>query len=167
VLNPPVFAAQVRAVLAAGHDLGADSLARRATEAAADWLASGCPAKPAPGEVILGHGDPNLANFLWDGTQIRIVDFEDSGPSCRAFELAILVEHRSAWSECGLDAAGLLALFDLTASELAMLAEYRRLAAVFWLFQLRQGSSANRRYGHDVLTRQACRLLAVLGQNDR
>jgi hypothetical protein len=114
VLNPSAFGAQVRAMLAAGHELGADRLVRRATEAAAEWLASGRPAKPAPGEVTLGHGDPNLANFLWAGTQIRIVDFEDSGPSCPAFELAILVEHRSAWSECGLDAAGFLALFHLT-----------------------------------------------------
>jgi thiamine kinase-like enzyme len=37
----------------------------------------------------LGHDDPNLANFLWDGGQIRLVDFEDSGPSDRPFELAI------------------------------------------------------------------------------
>jgi len=46
--------------------------------------------------AVLGQGDGNLANFLWDGGQVRIVDFEDSGPSDRAFELAVLVEHLSA-----------------------------------------------------------------------
>jgi thiamine kinase-like enzyme len=57
------------------------------------------------GDVVLGQGDANLANFLWDGTQIRIVDFEDSGPSNRTFELAVLVEHLSAWSDAGLSEA--------------------------------------------------------------
>jgi len=47
--------------------------------------------------AVLGHGDPSLANFLWDGGRIRLVDFEDSGPSDRTFELAILTEHISAW----------------------------------------------------------------------
>jgi Ser/Thr protein kinase RdoA (MazF antagonist) len=42
---------------------------------------------------VLGHGDPCLANFLCDVDQVRLVDFGDSGPSDRAFELAILTEH--------------------------------------------------------------------------
>jgi aminoglycoside phosphotransferase (APT) family kinase protein len=52
---------------------------------------------------VLGHGDPNLANFLWDGSQLRLVDFEDSGPGDRAFELALLTEHLSAWLDSGLE----------------------------------------------------------------
>lgn len=68
----------------------------------------------AADHAVLGHGDPNLANFLWDGGQIRLVDFEDSGPSDRPFELAILTEHISAWSDSGLDADDFLTLFDLT-----------------------------------------------------
>jgi len=54
--------------------------------------------------VLLGHGDPNLAKYLPDGTGVRIVDFEDCGPSYRAFELALLVEHISAWPDTGLKA---------------------------------------------------------------
>ena len=37
--------------------------------------------------AVFGQGDANLANFLWDGERVRIVDFEDSGaerPGLRA-----------------------------------------------------------------------------------
>jgi Ser/Thr protein kinase RdoA (MazF antagonist) len=110
--------------------------------------------------VILGQGDPNLANFLWDGTDIRFVDFEDSGPSSRAFELAILAEHVSAWSDAGLNSDAFVSLFDLTIIDLAMLREFRRLAALFWLLKLQ---SANQPSHPAALGRQAERLLALLG----
>lgn len=31
----------------------------------------------SPTVTVLGHRDPNLANYSWDGHQVRIVDFED------------------------------------------------------------------------------------------
>ena len=68
---------------------------------------------------MLGHGDPCLANFLCDVDQVRLVDFEDSGPSDRAFELAILTEHISAWSDASLEASEFLPLFSLTRAEAA------------------------------------------------
>jgi Ser/Thr protein kinase RdoA (MazF antagonist) len=43
--------------------------------------------------VVLGQGDPNLTNCLWDGDQLRLVDFEYGGWSNRVYELALLVEH--------------------------------------------------------------------------
>jgi aminoglycoside phosphotransferase (APT) family kinase protein len=46
-------------------------------------------------DPVVAHGDPNLANYLWDGTRVRIVDFEDAGSGDRTFELANLVEHLS------------------------------------------------------------------------
>jgi aminoglycoside phosphotransferase (APT) family kinase protein len=108
--NPAAFAAQVRQTLAAGYELGADVRVRRAAARASAWLACGAVDRELAtrGHVVLGHGDPNLANFLWDGREMHLVDFEDSGPSDRSFELAILVEHVSAWSDAGLDAATLL-----------------------------------------------------------
>jgi Ser/Thr protein kinase RdoA (MazF antagonist) len=118
---------------------------------------------PGDAPVILGQGDPNLANFLWDGTDIRIVDFEDSGASSRAFELAILVEHVSAWSDSGLESDAFLTMFDLTKPELAMLLTYRRLAALFWLLKLQSRGEAEHRHGDDALNRQAERLLSLLG----
>jgi len=112
--------------------------------------------------VVLGHGDPNLANYLWDGTGVRIVDFEDCGPSHRAFELALLVEHISAWSDTGLEAAGLLGLFDLTAAEVAVLRQLRWLAAAYWLLKLNSRHQA-RPAIPDLVNLQAQRLLGLLG----
>jgi aminoglycoside phosphotransferase (APT) family kinase protein len=163
--NPVAFTSQVRATLAAAHDLGDDPLVHRARAAAAAWLDSGAIDRqsPAGSHAVLGQGDSNLANFLWDGHQVRLVDFEDSGPSDRAFELALLVEHISAWSDACLDAGTFLALFDLTTAETARLLQFRRLAALFWLTLLRPGSRASRRNPPGTLKRQADRLLALLG----
>lgn len=44
-------------------------------------------------DPVIAHGDPNLANYLWDGERVRIVDFEDAGLGDRTVELANLVEH--------------------------------------------------------------------------
>ena len=82
---------------------------------------------------VFGQGDANLANFLWDGELVRIVDFEDSGISDRAFELAVLVEHLSAWSDAGLAGERFTAAFDLTRAERSRLADWRGLAALYWL----------------------------------
>jgi aminoglycoside phosphotransferase (APT) family kinase protein len=165
VSNCTALTRQVRAMAVTGIGLGEDPLVARAWQAGTRWLDSSAldrQAAPA-GEVLLGHGDCNLANFLWDGAQVRIVDFEDSGPSDRAFELAILVEHISAWSDAGLDADTFLALFDLAIPEQARLREVRRLAALFWLILLLPGGPASDRNPPGTLQRQAARLLALLG----
>jgi aminoglycoside phosphotransferase (APT) family kinase protein len=163
--NPAAFTGQVRASLAAARDLGDDPLVHHARAAAAAWLGSGAVDRrsPAGSHTVLGQGDSNLANFLWDGHQVRLVDFEDSGPSDRAFELALLVEHLSAWSDAHLDEDAFLALFDLTTAQTARLLQYRRLAALFWLTLLRPGSRASQRNPPGTLKRQAERLLALLG----
>jgi Ser/Thr protein kinase RdoA (MazF antagonist) len=173
--NPAAFTRQVRQRLAADRDrdrdrdLGADVRVRDAAARASAWLARGEVDRAvdgglaAGGRVVLGHGDPNLANFLWDGREIRLVDFEDSGPSDRAYELAILAEHVSVWSDAGLDAAALLGQFELTAAEQERLLQFRRLAALFWLMLLRPGGPASRANPPGTLRRQAGRLLALLG----
>ncbi len=80
-LNSTALTSQVRAMAAAEPGLGEDPLVSQAWQAGVSWLGSStldsqlCP----DGKVAMGHGDCNLANFLWDGTQVRIVDFEDSG----------------------------------------------------------------------------------------
>jgi hypothetical protein len=160
-LNPVALTAQVRSMLAAPGDRVASGPARQALRASAAWLASGALDDRGGASVVFGHGDPNLANFLWDGTRVRIVDFEDSGPSYRAFELALLVEHISAWSESGLDAAAFLGLFDLTTAELAALRQFRRLAATYWLIKLQSAHQA-RPGTPDAVNRQAERLLRLL-----
>jgi aminoglycoside phosphotransferase len=161
--NADRFTAEVRSMLTAGLAMGDDPAVTRACASAAAWLDSGALNRPYPGSTsVLGQGDPCLANFIWDGTQIRIVDFEDSGPSERAFELAILTEHISAWSDARLNADDFLALFDLTGAEAARVHLFRCLAALFWLILLRPGGPASARNPPGTLQRQAARLLTLL-----
>lgn len=163
--NPEAFAGQVRQSVAAGHYLGRDPVVRRAAADAAAWLERSTIGRRdlAGSSTVFGQGDANLANFLWDGRRVRVVDFEDCGPSERAFELAILVEHLSAWSDARLDCGPFVARFELAAAERARLAQFRRLAALFWLLHLRPGGRASRRNPPGTLRRQAERLLALLG----
>ena len=46
-----------------------------------------------PSRPVFGQGDPNTSNYLWDGTRVRVVDFEYAGLSNPYYELALLVEH--------------------------------------------------------------------------
>ena len=160
--NASQLARRVTAMLTAHRAMDDHVLVRRARQAGADWFSSGALGRLDGGEVVLGQGDANLANFLWDGSQVRIVDFEDSGPSDRAFELAVLVEHISAWSDAGLSADAFLGSFGLTAAEQVRVREYRRLSALFWLMMLLPGSPAHDRNPPGTLERQATRLLLLL-----
>jgi hypothetical protein len=149
-------------MLAAHHSTDDRALVRHAYEAGANWFSSGALDGLDGGNVVLGQGDSNLANFLRDGTQVRLADFEDSGPSDRAFELAVLVEHISAWSDAGLPADAFLALSGLTAAGQVTAGEYPRLAALFWPMLLPPGSPAHHRNPPGTVERQAARLLLLL-----
>src|SRR6185437_3563164 len=70
-----------------------------AVRAASWWLGSG-EADVLAGPLaqrVFSHADGNLGNFVWDGARCHVVDFEDSGFSDPAYEVADLVEHVSAW----------------------------------------------------------------------
>jgi hypothetical protein len=156
----------VRAVselVRADPDMGGDGLVLAAYAAGTDWLAWATTVigDPAGRQPVFGQGDANLTNFLWDSERIRIVDFEDSGVSDRAFELAVLVEHLSAWLDAGLRGDQFAGAFDLTPAERARLADCRRLAALHWLLVLRPGSAASDRNPAGTLRLQAERLLAL------
>jgi hypothetical protein len=171
----------VRQLTMQAQDLGDDPVVRAAHSAGLTWLSwavgesgrlagqdtytdpGGSSGTGWPGlSPVYGQGDANLANFLWDGARVRIVDFEDSGLSDRAFELAELVEHLSAWSDSGLDGDLFVRGFELSAAERARLADCRRLAALAWLLFLRPGGDASSRNPPGTLRRQAERLLALL-----
>jgi Ser/Thr protein kinase RdoA (MazF antagonist) len=162
--KPAAFTQQVRQLLAAIPALSDHAVVVRAHAAAAAWLErAALERRSHPGHpAVLGHGDPYLANYLWDGSRIRLVDFEDSGPSDRAFELAILTEHISAWSDARLDADEFLAMFDLTRAEEGRVQDFRRLAALYWLVMLRPGGPSSNRNPPGTLERQAERLLRLL-----
>jgi aminoglycoside phosphotransferase (APT) family kinase protein len=150
-------------------DPGPDGPVRDGLTSAAAWLAGTTlrAASAGPGRVddsmprVLGQGDANPANFLWDGELVRIVDFEDSGVSDRAFELAVLVEHVSAWRDAGLDGDRFIARFDLSATEQSQLADWRRLLALYWLLRFRRRTDAGAAAG------QAGRLLSLLSDVPR
>jgi len=136
-------------------------VAGEAFDAAVSFLATtalhsdGGPATGGP--AIVGHGDSNLANYLWDGVRVRVVDFEDAGRSDVAYELATLVEHLSARA---VDAAAFCARFDVDAGRLRAA---RALWAAFWLHLLLPGGPAARRNPPGALDAQARRLLDLLG----
>ena len=160
----------VRQLAGQGHDLGADLVVRKARSAGLDWMSwamaetgqLGASLDAASIPRVFGQGDANLANFLFDGERVRLVDFEDSGISERPFELAVLVEHISAWSDAGLAGERFISAFDLSVAERTRLADWRRLAALYWLLRLRPGGDAEQRNPPGTLRRQAKRLLALL-----
>lgn len=153
-----------------GHDLGPDAVIRKARSAGLDWMSwavgetgqLGGSLGAAGVPRVFGQGDANLANFLFDGERVRIVDFEDSGVSERPFELAVFVEHISAWSDASLAGERFISVFDLSVAERTRLADWRRLAALYWLLRLRPGGDAEQRNPPGTLRRQAERLLALL-----
>jgi Ser/Thr protein kinase RdoA (MazF antagonist) len=148
---------RARLAVTAQPDPDDDPAVRAALEAGLRWLA-GTPEPTVPLTPVFGQSDGNLANLLWDGSQVRLVDFEDSGRSDRAFELAGLVEHVAVWHDAGIDAEALLERFDLTAAEFAWLTFFRRAFAIFWLVLLRR----RRNSGPHL---QASRLLELIFHN--
>ncbi|MBF6228505.1 hypothetical protein IU470_25785 [Nocardia abscessus] len=107
---------------------------------------------------VFGSGDGNLANYLWDGSDVRVVDFEDSGRSDRAFELAEITEHVGSWVEHPLDVARFIESCELTAAESIRLRDCRRLLALAWLFLLALDDK-NRRNPPGTVERQAERVM--------
>ena len=88
---------------------------------------------------ILGQGDPQPGNLLYDGTAIRLVDFEDAGASDACFELANFAEH------LGTRGTGLDRVADLIDHDQSRYHQCRRLLASFWLFRLIPDHNGNRR----------------------
>jgi hypothetical protein len=153
----PEFVERVRAEVPA---YSGEGLVSDAHAAAASWLASpDIEALLEPASPVIGHGDPNLSNYLWDGVTVRIVDFEDCGASDLALELANLVEHLSARET---DWRRFLSGFTVDAGRLLAA---RRLYAIFWLTLVRPGGPSFQRNPPSTFTRQADRVLKLLDAN--
>jgi hypothetical protein len=133
-----------------------DGVAGAAHDAAVAWWRGPDPdrLRTPPADPVLGHRDPNLANYLWDGRRIRIVDFEDAGVSDRANEVALLVEHLSTRR---LDSEAVAARFDV---DPARLRAARRLWAAFWLWLVLSGGPSPR--SREITDAQARRLLRLM-----
>jgi hypothetical protein len=163
--GPQHVSSRMRELAAAGRPELPDPLPREAYGCALAWLDSDWAEKsdPAIRQSVFAHGDSNLANRLWDGSQVRLVDFELSGRGGRAQELADFVEHITVWAHAGIDAEAFLARFDLTHAERRQVAEQRRMHAAHWLMILLPTGSAYHRNPPGTLDRQAGRVLELLG----
>ncbi|MEV4391870.1 aminoglycoside phosphotransferase family protein [Nonomuraea sp. NPDC049607] len=133
-----------------------DPLADRAVEEGVRWLEAWRPGE-AGVRPAFGAGDGNLANFLWDGVRVRIVDFEDSGRSDLAHELAELSEHVSMWVDGEVEIAR---RFELSGPEERRLRDCRKLQSLVWLFLLSHDSPRN---PPGTFARQVDRVLRSLG----
>lgn len=111
---------------------------------------------------VFGLADGNLANCLWDGTRVVLVDFEDAGVSDRCFELADMLEHPSAFVGDKLDPDTLLDAFDLDEEQHARVLNFRKVFLCFWLVRLLPDGPAQRRNPPGTLERHAIRTAALL-----
>ncbi|GAA1779905.1 hypothetical protein GCM10009735_07920 [Actinomadura chokoriensis] len=159
---------QVRTWCAAAQRPANDPTVTDALRGADAWLRQ--PALDAmlgrPIRPVFGTGDGNLANFLWDGTEVRLVDFEYSGRSDRPYELAELAEHISVQTASGPGMEYVLERFDLDSAEVDKLKNCRRLLAAFWLLRTMDSDRGDPRIRAEVLAGQATRLLTLLDQRD-
>ncbi|MEO3888299.1 aminoglycoside phosphotransferase family protein [Nonomuraea sp. B5E05] len=166
VWSPATAVAKARA-WAAGRQPGPgdDPVVRRAHAQGMSWLAGPDPdellADPFP--PVLGQGDGNRANYLWDAhdRRIRLLDWEDSGRSDRAFELGDLLEHVSRL-DGDLDAARLLDHIGLTRAERSRVLGFRRLIAFVWFSTLGPEGPFAARNPAGTWERQAGRVLELL-----
>lgn len=157
---------QIRTWMADSNLVSEDDLTRSAATVAGRWLASPDVDRlgSATGTPVFTHADGNLSNFIWcdeTGTA-SIVDFEDAGRSDRAYEMADLVEHISAWIDGSFDTGSFIRRLDLDEPEQTRLRQCRRLFATYWLLMLLPGSRASARNPPGTLQRQATRLLELL-----
>jgi len=164
--GPTVARSTIREWAAEEPDLGPcrdPSLVTSALTVARAWLDA-----PAAGldrvlDPVLGLADGNIGNAVWDGTTCRLVDFEDSGLSDPAFEVADLVEHVAVRLPGVLAPEQVVAAVGLDAGQCARCAAYRPLFASFWLVMLLPGNRGFLRNAAGSTEDQARHILDLLG----
>jgi Ser/Thr protein kinase RdoA (MazF antagonist) len=165
VNGPSTFHDSVRRWMEGECELDACSdpvVVETAVAAARSWLAGS--STTSTQQQVLGLADGNLANFMWDGTTRRLLDFEDSGRSDPAYELADHVEHISFRLDGGGDPAALVAAVGLGADDWDRWTAYRRLFACFWLVMLLPGNPGFSRNPPGSAEAQALYLLDLLSR---
>lgn len=166
--HPLELLQQVRTWCVTAQRPAHDPAVAKALREAGVWLRQ--PALDAllgrPTRPVFGTGDGNLANFLWDGTEVRLVDFEYSGRSDRPYELAELAEHISVRTANGPGMDDVLKRFDLDSPEVGKLKNCRHLFATFWLLRIMGSNKDDPQIRAKALTGQASRLLTLLDQRD-
>lgn len=158
-----VLCMRLRDALPVRADAAWPDVARDAHGAVKRWLEGGevrTLSRTAP--LVWGRGDPNLANFLWDGERLFHVDFEDSGLHDVATELADLVEHLGARATPNATWHSFVARFELDEAQRRRHLTARRALACWWFADLLPGGPAHPRNPAGTLERQAERVLGLL-----
>ncbi|WP_162249503.1 phosphotransferase [Microbacterium sp. Root166] len=167
--GPTVIADALRDAVARPSDLREcvdPDLVRRAIDGASAHLATS-DAVPLPRLTAMGIADLNPANVLWDGTNCRLVDFEDGGLTEPAFELADHVEHIASRMASVYDPQGLVAAVGLSGEETNRFEDYRLLWAIFWLTMLLPGNGAFARNPRGTIEAQADHVQELLIYRER
>jgi Phosphotransferase enzyme family len=142
-----------------------DPVVRDAFEAVSGFVGSDWAARaasigdPSP---VFGLCDGNLANYLWDGQDVHVIDFESAGRNDRAFDIADLVEHISLRRGSGIEADDLLSRLVLRDDEGERVRAYRPAFAAFWLLRLLPDGPSRRRNPPGTLENQAEHLLSLV-----
>lgn len=152
--------------LADDHDLAEcrdPVLVGEALEVARAYVAA--PGLPEARQRVLGIADLNPANVLWDGREVRLVDFEDGGLSDPAYELADHVEHLGSRLPGVYDVRALPDAVGLDAEAKERMAAYRPLWAAFWLAMLLPGNGSWRRNPRGTTEDQAAHFMALVARH--
>lgn len=141
-----------------------DAVVAEAARESCRWLRSFGEATVAafPRRRVFTNADGNLSNYLWDGRECRIVDYEDAGVSDWAYEVADLLEHPTVALTGAFTPDQFLELMDADEADLADLRQYRRLLASFWFMLLLPNGPAAHRNPPGSLHKQARRLVRLL-----
>lgn len=107
------------------------------------------------------RGDPNLTNYLWSGEDVVLIDWEDSGFTDPAMQLADMAEHPSARELADTFWFEVAAATELTPADLNRAERHRRAMACFWLVVIENRQRRNR-LTTVTLEEQAKRTLEVL-----
>lgn len=100
--------------------------------------------------------------MLWDGSQVRLIDFEAFGVGDLAFEVADLVEHISSRLRGLRDPEAVIAGFELGPARLERVEAYRIILATFWLLVTLPGNPGHRLNPEGSAGLQATHLLKML-----
>ena len=101
--------------------------------------------------------------MLWDGSRVRLIDFEGFGVGDLAFEVADLVEHISSRLRGLRDPDAVIVGFELSPARLERVAAYRIVLATFWLLMLLPSNPGHGLNPEGSAELQAVHLLDLLG----
>jgi aminoglycoside phosphotransferase (APT) family kinase protein len=161
--DPAVYVDHGRSAFPATVD-NVDDVVAAAFRAGHSWFSSRDPVELISGEAppVLARLDYNLANFLYDGNSVRMLDFENACMADRGIDLALTTEHISGRGTPDSAWQTLVESFDLLPVERRHFAAVKRVEALMWLRLLLPGGGAEKRNPPGTLRKQAERVLALL-----